>query len=350
MGINLGSTPIQDLKLGSTQVSKVYLGTEQVWPTGGSEDPTTWTGIQQIVQNGHASNYWAVGDEISVACPWTDPSSGTTYNWMWVVADLGDAYKESDPNTAVPAMTLLAKYTTPETYMFDAPEKVEADEVTAQDGTYYYGRVSGTTMTALNLATGATIPYGDYSSVLKSSINTSGDTYSLMWQHGYNNWELSNIRQWLNTAAAANSWFVPTHVGDSAPSYASQAGFLSGFSAEFQSILTPTRSGVAANTVTDGGMNYYIYDKMFLPSSIEVDPQAAPAFEGPLFAAYANAQNADRVKYMLNNQSSAGSWWLRSSMITTVDYEVYVYTSGGRASNGLTNRTNVRVAPACRIC
>ena len=31
MGINLGSTPIADLKLGETQVDKVYLGNELVW-------------------------------------------------------------------------------------------------------------------------------------------------------------------------------------------------------------------------------------------------------------------------------------------------------------------------------
>ena len=38
MGVNLGATPIADLKLGETQVDKLYLGDELVW--GGSPAPT----------------------------------------------------------------------------------------------------------------------------------------------------------------------------------------------------------------------------------------------------------------------------------------------------------------------
>lgn len=348
MGINLGSTEIADIKLGSTQVDKIYLGTTEIWSAGGGgEDPTTWTGIQQIVRNGNAANYFTVGDEIDVACPWTDPSSGTTYSWVWVVADIGTAYKESAPDTAVPAMTLIAKYLTPGTYAFDSPEEVVATEETAQDGVYYYGW-DGSNMTALNLATGATIPYGDYTTVYKSSVNTSGGNYNGIRQSGYNNWGLSNIRQWLNTNGAANSWFTPSHVGDSAPSYTNQAGFLSGFSAEFQSVLTATRSGVVANVVTDGAAAYYTYDKMFLPSRYEVKLDTSLTDEGPVFALYANAQNADRIKYRLNNQSSASYWWLRSPHRDNAYYEYNVSSSGSRDTSSA-NGSN-RVAPACRIC
>lgn len=348
MGINLGSTEIADIKLGSTQVDKVYLGTTEVWSAGGGEDPTTWTGIQQIVRNGNAANYFTVGDEIDVACPWTDPSSGTTYSWVWVVADIGTTYKESDPSTAVPAMTLIAKYTTPSTYMFDNVENVVADEATAQDGVYYYGW-DGYAMTALNLATGVTIPYGDYTTVYKSSVNTAANNYNDMRQYGYNNWELSNVRQWLNSSAGAGVWFTPTHIGDVAPDYSSQAGFLSGFSAEFQSVLTATRSGTSANTVTDGGTTYYTYDKMFLPSMYEVKLDDSLTDEGPLFALYANAQNADRIKYRLNDQTSTSAWWLRSAVRSSVSYEYIVYTSGGSRNYGAYT-TSRRLAPACRIC
>ena len=31
MGINLGGTPIADIKLGNVQVDKIYLGNELVW-------------------------------------------------------------------------------------------------------------------------------------------------------------------------------------------------------------------------------------------------------------------------------------------------------------------------------
>lgn len=348
MGINLGSTEIADIKLGSAQVDKVYLGTTEIWSAGGgSEDPTTWIGIQQIVQNGHAADYFAVGDEIDVACPWTDPRSNTEYNWVWVVADIGTTYKESAPDTAVPSMTLIAKYATPSNYMFDNAESVVATEGTAQADVYYYGW-DGSSITALNLATGATIPYGDYTTIYKSSVNTSASNFNAMRQYGYNNWGLSNLRQWLNSSAGAGVWFTPTHVGDVAPNYSSQAGFLSGFSAEFQSVLTPTRSGTAANTATDGGTNYYTYDKMFLPSNYEVKLDTSLTQEGPVFALYANAQNADRVKYRLNSQTSTSYWWLRSANRGTAYNECYVTTSGGSDSNTAYN--NNRVAPACRIC
>ena len=345
MGISLGSKSISDLKLGSTQVDKVYLGSTEVWSAGGAEDPTTWAGIQQIVRNGHASNYFSVGDEISVACPWTDPSSGKTYNWVWVVADLGITYKESSPSTAVPSMTLIAKYTTPTAYAFDAPEQVAATEQAAVDGVYYYG-YNGSTYTKLSLSVGDAIPYGDYTTIYKSSVNMA---YGYDVKDGYNNWELSNIRQWLNTAAAKNSWFAPTHVGDSAPSYIRQAGFLSGFSAEFQSILTPTRSGVSANTVTDGGINYYTYDKMFLPSMYEVKLDTSLSHEGPVFALYANAQNANRKKRRLDNQSSISTWWLRSPQRENMNHTFFVTRSGGSNSTNFVSALHF-VAPACRIC
>ena len=318
-----------------------YTGTSTITPV---DQPTTWTAIQSAVRAGKAADYWSVGDEIQVACPWKDPGSGTEYSYVWVVADLGTTYKESDPSTAVPSMTLIAKYATPNNYEFDAAEKVVATEQTAVDGVYYYG-YNGSAYTKLSLSTGDTIPYGDYTTIYKNSVNMASG-YDV--QYGYNNWELSNIRQWLNTAAAANSWFAPTHVGDSAPSYAGQPGFLSGFSAEFQSILTPTRSGTASNTVTDGGATYYTYDKMFLPSMYEVKLNTSLTEEGPVFALYANAENADRIKYRLNSQSSASYWWLRSANRSYADTEYYVSTSGGYG-NYTASSTN-RVAPACRIC
>ena len=344
MGINIGSTAISDLKLGSTQVDKVYLGSTEVWSAGGAEDPTTWVGIQQIVRNGHASNYFSVGDEINVSCPWTDPSSGTTYDWVWIVADLGTAYKESDPNTAVPAMTLIAKYIAPNSYRFDAAEKEVATEQTAADGVYYYG-YNGSTYTKLPLATGDPIPYGDYTTIYKNSVNmTSG--YEV--QSGYNNWEFSNIRQWLNSSAAANAWFTPAHVGDSAPNYTNQAGFLSGFSSDFLSSIASTRSGTASNTVTDGGASYYTYDKMFLPSQYEVKLDTSLTDEGPVFALYANAVDADRVKYRLDRTTSTSYWLLRSINRGTANV-VYSVTNAGNSTWGY-SYGSFPFAPACRIC
>ena len=47
---------------------------------------------------------------------------------------------------------------------------------------------------------------------------------------GNSRWDLSNIRQWLNSDGAANSWFTLSHEFDVAPTYANEPGFLTGFS------------------------------------------------------------------------------------------------------------------------
>lgn len=47
---------------------------------------------------------------------------------------------------------------------------------------------------------------------------------------GNSRWDLSNIRQWLNSDGAVNSWFTPSHEFDVAPTYANEPGFLTGFS------------------------------------------------------------------------------------------------------------------------
>lgn len=321
-----------------------FTGTSVITPI---DTPTTWTAIQSAVQAGDATRYWSVGDEINVACPWVDPSDNTEYNWVWVVADIGTTYKESAPDTPVPSMTLIAKYSLQSAYSFDNKENVTADEATAQAGVYYYGW-NGSNMIALNLTTGDTIPYGDYTTIWKSSINTTWDVFDGIKQSGYNNWELSNIRQWLNSSASANSWFIPSHVGDTAPSYSSQAGFLSGFSAEFQSVLTPTRSGTTGNTVTDGGTTYYTYDKMFLPSAYEIKADTSMSAEGPRFALYANAQDSNRIKYQLNNQSKTTPWWLRTNFNTRANSERRIMTTGAMKAESPNSWSGI--VPVCRIC
>ena len=345
MAIKLGLTDIADVKLGTTQVDKIYLGSTEVWSNSVPEDPTSWAGIQQIVKNGHANTYFTVGDEINVSCPWVDPNGGATYSWIWVVADIGTTYKESNPNTAVPAMTLIAKYTTQTSRRFDAGELLAADEATAQANVYYYG-YDGTAYTKLSLSTGDTIPYSDYTTVYKNSVDIP-PAYGYNIRYGYNNWKYSNIRQWLNSTASGNNWFTSTHVGDMAPNYSSQAGFLRGFSSDFLDVLTPTRSSTVANSATDGGVTYYTYDKMFLPSAYEMNLANSPSDEGPVFSLYNNASSASKIKYRIDNPSTAVNYQLRSNL-GGVESVLQVNTSGARTSDNATN--NCRIAPACRIC
>lgn len=348
MGINIGASAISDVKLGTTQVNKIYLGSTELWSkTPPGPDPTAWSGIQQIVRNGQASTYFNVGDEINVACPWVDPSSNTEYAWKWLVADIGTTYKESDPSTAVPCMTLISKYTTPTAYMFDNIENTLATEETAQADIYYYGRTASQ-FSRLSLAVGDTIPYSSYLNVYKSSLYmNSSEAENVIYRYGYSSWEYSNVRQWLNSTGAANNWFIPSHVGDTAPDYSTKAGFLTGFSSEFQSVLTPTQ---VASVAPKTGVLYYTYDKMFLPSNAEVNAVNPNYNEGSAFAIFprsGNSGNADRVKYRLDNQSTASGWRTRSYSNI---YQTRYITSGGDSNYSDAVNTAFRLTPCCRIC
>ena len=81
---------------------------------------------------------------------------------------------------------------------------------------------------------------------------------------GNSRWDLSNIRQWLNSDGAADSWFTPQHEFDTAPSYVSDPGFLTGFSSETkQHFVTSTISTPVPNIYNIGSVN--TNDIFYLP-------------------------------------------------------------------------------------
>lgn len=99
---------------------------------------------------------------------------------------------------------------------------------------------------------------------------------------GNNRWSVSNIRQWLNSSGAANSWFKPQHEYDEAPTtdnihvygsadgaYAGDPGFLAGFSSDVLQHLTEITNTTALCTA-DGGGSETTVDKVFLPSYTEM--------------------------------------------------------------------------------
>ena len=96
---------------------------------------------------------------------------------------------------------------------------------------------------------------------------------------GNNRWSVSNIRQWLNSSGAANSWFTPQHEYDAPPTsgnvsradgaYADAPGFLAGFSSEVLQHFTDI-TNITALCNADGGGSETTVDKVFLPSYTEM--------------------------------------------------------------------------------
>lgn len=108
----------------------------------------------------------------------------------------------------------------------------------------------------------------------KEASNSNSDRKN----YGNNRYSVSNIDQWLNSAAS--SWYSARHSADAAPTnanvwsnyneYDTEAGFLANFEADFRAAILDTVIRVAKNTVTDGGGYEDITRKVYLLSNTEV--------------------------------------------------------------------------------
>ena len=91
--------------------------------------------------------------------------------------------------------------------------------------------------------------------------------------YGSRRYATSNIRQWLNSEAAAGDWYVSQSMYDAPPAaalvnnypYADSAGFLNGFSVSEKSYLEKSEIKCYIGNTTET-----IQDKVFVPSAAEV--------------------------------------------------------------------------------
>ena len=224
----------------------------------------------------------------------------------------------------------------------------------------YSGPTSTTVIETVNCVTGSTGT--DLGNILDTSntlmhagIKASGITegtalvinHGSCTQYGYNRWSQSAIRQWLNSSAAANSWWTPQNVFDRPPSYASRPGYLAGFDAAFVSALGEITHSTVLNTVTDGGTSETVTDKVFLLSRKEVGlgNEIANQNDGSVYEYYDGATNKDRVKL---RGASAAYWWLRTPLSGFAVIVRSVGTDGSLISvSGAGGAYGV--APACVI-
>ena len=327
----------------------------------------TWAVIKQFVQAGNILNLMDVGDIVPTVVDFKKTSSShTTYNTgVRLVHVLNTAERQAKYGLNSQGAIFQYQHAHIQGMAFDVAETaLEATEETAQDGIYYYGWTSGTTYTPLNLETGATIPYGDYTKVYKSSINTTSANFNNIRQYGWNNWKYSMIRQWLNSNAAASSqeWFSPSHVGDGSPNNTvkNYAGWLADIDQDLAAVVAQVTISTAANNVTDGGATYTTTDKFFLPSKQEVyfNPEVANA-EGEAWDYYKNnvgytspndGNSATRmfITYPTSNAPyNVVSWWLRSAYRASANNAWCGYGFGSAGYYGAYN--TYYVAPACVI-
>ena len=315
---------------------------------GGVARPTTWAEFAAMTTTNMQKCY-GIGDRVGIACPWRSPSNNTLYpDLIWEIVGFGTTKKEND-NTEYPCVTLVARLGTPGSYQFDAAETpLAATEETAQEGIYYFG-FDGSNYTALNLSTGDTIPYGDYTAVYKTDVTNNVNHYNSIRQYGYNVYKYSAVRQWLNSDAAANSWWESQHIGDVAPNYTNQAGFMKDLDASFKAILQRTEVITAGNNATDDGSTYKTYDYFFLPSRYELYGTSSPV-EGDRMP-YFQMNNSNVRGLTVRGPVSAGNtnnWWERSAYSGNAYNEYNVIYNGNPGNTNYANNAYMVVA-ACKI-
>ena len=173
------------------------------------------------------------------------------------------------------------------------------------------------------------------------------------------------MRQFLNSAAAAENWWTAKNPYDRRPTQlASLRGFMAGFDDAFLSIINPVRVTTALNTVTDTdiGASENTFDTFFL-SSLEQEyivPQVS-GVEGEYWEYWkqrlglsspqtqgSGGANAFHIRYGYDAKTTAQYCRLRSAYRGYAFVAWYVLTSGFAGYASATYA--YRGCPACVIC
>lgn len=189
-------------------------------------------------------------------------------------------------------------------------------------------------------------------------------------QYGNNRYLYANLLQWLNSTAAAGTWYSAKHSADAPPTaanvwsnhnpYSDKAGFLAMLDDRFVAALLDTTVTVVKNTVTDGGSYETVTAKMHLPSTTEVglanENSIAEGVKLALFSdntsrlAYPTAQCVSNSTYTNSSLNTSAAWyyWLRTPYSGSSYIVRYVYSSGALYYNNAYNgRWGVR--PLCNL-
>jgi len=176
--------------------------------------------------------------------------------------------------------------------------------------------------------------------------------------YGYNRWSQSGLRQWLNSAAAAGSWWTPQNAWDRPPAVAAtKAGFLAGYNEDVRRYFKPIKV-VTVACDADGNAEDVTYDKVFL-SSLE-QMYCVPQFsgkEGSYWEYYkrllgrtspapTSATYARLIKYALGTTSA--QYCFRRSASRSSAYDVWIVGASGYVGTGGAGYAN-RCAPSVFI-
>ncbi len=187
--------------------------------------------------------------------------------------------------------------------------------------------------------------------------------------YGNNRYSLANLLQWLNSTAAAGTWYSAKHSADAPPTkancanyngYDTRAGFLAMLDDRFVAALLDTTVTVVKNTVTDGGSYETVTAKMHLPSTTEVglanENNIAEGVKLALFSdntsrlAYPTAECVSNSDYKNSSLNTSAAWyyWLRTPH-SGDSYGVRGVSSSGALHYSLAYFGDGGVRPLCNL-
>ena len=184
--------------------------------------------------------------------------------------------------------------------------------------------------------------------------------------YGNNRYIYSNLRQWLNSPAAAGQWYTAQHSADQTPDsshvwngvnpYSGLAGFLNAFTANERAALLNTTITVGKSS-TDGGGTETCTDKIFPLSCTEVGLSSNHVC-GSKLAIFSdnNSRIATVTASCVANSNYSGSpgsgatwyYWLRDAYAGAASGARFVHTDGTLYGHGAYyGRHGLR--PACNL-
>ena len=346
----------------------------------------TWANVQKLVRSGLAPRVFSVGDQL--ICNHTKFGE-----LVWDIIDFDHDVPTDESQTHSMSLQL---HNPVESIMFDAAEAFYYAENGLAAGTYYttlpagYEEANGggksyyfTLPSAVpaggqlrfgwgankNAAEAKIVPYADqytrqetYISVTEGTEGTElvFSNYIRPARFGSNRWRTSPIRQWLNSDAAANSWWEPQSNFDRPTPDVVKPGFLNGLDADFLAVIgTVTKRTVKNNDI--GGGYEDLTEKIFLPSRSEVFggntlDSITYTEEGAPYAYYDTGRSAltkpgigadtNRIHYKASG--TATSFWLRSGTPHSSTAVNFVQSNGG-IGYGTYAYNSFPLAPVCNV-
>lgn len=163
-------------------------------------------------------------------------------------------------------------------------------------------------------------------------------------KHGNNNWQYSNIKQFLNSDQA--TWHSAQHQYDAPPNkdncyhypngttynaYDTHKGFLYYWSNEEKNLLQDMTLTLANNTVTDGGGSYTWTGKVFLPTYTQMGLGNNNIAEGTQFSKFID--NASRIKSLHPNCIANNEFCKINNYDINYDIQYWYWVSSAHLSD-----------------